>query len=225
MAPATSLYSTFELQLQGLQGFWKEKGPMKGKLQRMWYVCGDEAFQVTTDGHLRSRRVTLTEGICGNVIWGGGSFALDPNFTGLLANWITPNGNGGKTAFSWTFVCSVDETPESHLHDALSTDEEVQDPREGQKRIDPADGEVYSWAELKRYYSETFTLKAIEAYWDKCWELWSDDGVDKTSADGKTKLCLEKQVDVQGDIDSLTKEQAEVYWEALRLLTIRPPGL
>lgn len=36
------------------------------------------------------------------------------------------------------------------------------------KRMDPADGRVYAWEELRAFYAPTYTKKQTEAYWERC---------------------------------------------------------
>lgn len=36
------------------------------------------------------------------------------------------------------------------------------------RRIDPADGKVYTWEELRAFYAPTYTKKQTEVYWEGC---------------------------------------------------------
>lgn len=52
------------------------------------------------------------------------------------------------------------------------------------RRIDPADGKVYTWEELRSFYAPTYTKKQTEVYWEGCppaggsgmqgaeWQFW-----------------------------------------------------
>mmetsp|Transcript_4172 Transcript_4172/g.13348 ORF Transcript_4172/g.13348 Transcript_4172/m.13348 type:complete len:115 (-) Transcript_4172:837-1181(-) len=68
-----------------------------------------------------------------------------------------------------------------------------------EKRIDPDDGQAYTYEELAKFYKDTYQKAAIKSYWESCKLASEPKAAAKAKAKAKAKVKKEPRVIKAGD--------------------------